>query len=482
MSTIVPDPGDAVAQCFDALAGFGDWTLDKLSGQTQGKLAALYEAVADSLRSFGVVPAGIPMQSGPAFASLKALNDVLGDLDPARSAAIPPNLAYLRARLGDTGQLDTGLYGGAVVVRHAFPGRVGAHADGLGGRLDCLIRVPEESWSRVTLRYPMIDPLTVSSRINGMTVAAVAYYGSREEVRFVEHPGVEQPFYSAGPAPDLDRAARVRAALAGLDGSGAIVALVPELTLDQTTVDKWIAAVTATDGSGTALRWILIGTGAVEAQATGSRLVHDVARSDMVMPTEGAVNRAVLLDRLTGQVVLTQDKQHGFHIAKSNIANWSLSDQLSPEKHAEWLDTGKQLNLLGTAHGRLAILICEDLNRAYTIGKLAWDLAAAIVLSPVFGAILMPADPKDQKQWAQLAAEELATGIGSRVAVANSMAITRTYWHTTEPTVTLFTVRPLPPPVETHGVIVSRGATAPGIDSAILPPDDDATMPRMAML
>jgi hypothetical protein len=146
----------------------------------------------------------------------------------------------------------------------------------------------------------------------------------------------------------------------------------------------------------------------------------------------------------------------------------------------EWLDNGKQLNLLETAHGRLAILICEDLNRGFTVGKLAADLGAALVLSPIFGAIIMPADPNDQKQWCQIAAEDLATEIGSRVAVANSMAVTRTYWHSTVPTVTLFTVRPTPPPVETHGVTVSRGMPPSGIDSAALPSDIDATTPRTA--
>lgn len=378
---------------------------------------------------------------------------------------------------------------GAVIPRHCFPGRPGAEADGLAGHLGGLMRVTAETWGMVAIWRPRIDPLTVGTRGSaGMPIAAVPFYGRRSDITFEERrvPGDDTLFYSAGPAHGLDRQDRIARALRAMDESGAVLALVPELTLDDRTLSKWRTEILASATTRTSLAWVLIGTGSVAVGTESSERIH--ASSSLTLPAApppvpNAVNQAVLMDARTGQVVLTQAKQRGFTITKRNIESWGLDDELTPRKHTEWLDSARQLQVLETAHGRLAILICEDLGRTMSIGALAAEIGVALVLSPVFGALII-GDPAYRAPdiWSHSAAEALSAEIGSRVAVCNSSAVTRRYNGTGSPTTTLFTTRPYPSPVDAYGVDLERGEPVGGVDTAMLSPEDDAVTVRKATL
>jgi len=179
--------------------------------------------------------------------------------------------------------------------------------------------------------------------------------------------------------------------------------------------------------------------------------------------------------------VLTQDKEKGFEIAKSNINNWGLNNELQPVTHAEWLDSARGLHVLETAHGRLAILICEDLGRTMTVGALAGQLGVSIVLSAVFGATIIEPAGSAGQSWPQNAAEDLATEVGTCVAVCNSNAITRTYRGTSEATTTLFTVSANLEPTA-HGVRLERGEAPAGVATTTLSPEQDAVTVRTATM
>ena len=516
MSTIVTDPGDAAAQLCHGLSSLSNPLLDDLADQVKsgkGELAKLKERMAARVRSTGRLPAGITMvKRGPALAILMALDEVLGDLDPSRSGPVPTAMAYLRARLTGTGQLDTGAFGGAMLVRHTFSGEPGGETDGLAGVLTSLIQVHADAWARVTLRRPLVDPLMVSARRDGLQVSMVPFYAARSDVVLSARPGKNLPWYCAVPAPRLDRVGRVRAALDALDGSGAVLGLVPELTLDEATLAAWVGAMQTTDVGGSLLRWVLVGTGAVAALPAGDP-VHGTGRDpldDLDDPDDpddldgkadgrGVVNRAVLMDRLTGEVVLTQDKQHGFTLTALQVSEWGLAPELKqPVAHAEWLDNSdKVLHLLDTAHGRFAILICEDLSRSLSMGALAAALGVAVVLVPIFGATILPAPApilpapapilpgppvRPGSSWAHDFAAQIAVQVGTRLVVVNSLAISRSYQPEpgTVANTTLFTVAPARPPVRGYGVTLIRGEPRPGLDTLSLSADDDAVTARTA--
>ncbi|MGB0097746.1 MAG: hypothetical protein WBP81_35065, partial [Solirubrobacteraceae bacterium] len=101
---------------------------------------------------------------------------------------------------------------------------------------------------------------------------------------------------------------RVRAALRGLDASGAVVGVLPEATLSNELLDLWISAIrTEERPEGSRLDWVLAGTGPVG-------------------DAEPPHNRAVMLERTTGQKVFEYDKEFDFTLTPDTLEKWNLGD------------------------------------------------------------------------------------------------------------------------------------------------------------
>jgi hypothetical protein len=476
MSSISPNEiGTIYGELYDALEAVDSPTLEKFAADRQ--MQSLREETADRVRATGVLPADLRtgLTQRTAYAALTALHDVLAEVPRSDAAHLPPALLPVWRRWIDSGSLGGAALAGAILARTTLPGRVQEAADTLEGHTPALLRVGADDWARCRLLMPSTHAVTAAALVEPIRVAAVPYFGSRSDVKFRLRNEATKNWYTVGPSRRFDRAGRVEAALAALDKSNAVVGLVPELTLDSTTVRLWKAAITAAGDRETRLRWLLIGSGPVSTAAT-TRVAHAPAHQRRVTSDGGPKpkpNRAVLLDRITGEVVLTQDKQRGFTFGKRQIGQWGLRSELGDGPVAEYFARGSVLSLLETSAGRLCVLICEDLGRTIEIGATAGRLGVHLVLAPILAPLIAP-----DGGWAASAAIELAAEVGTRTVVANSAAITRTT-REGDPAVTLMTVTPGIQPVDDWGSHLVR-CGEPAAATAQLAPADDAVTARVS--
>lgn len=108
---------------------------------------------------------------------------------------------------------------------------------------------------------------------------------------------------AANDSPELRE--RIRNALHQLDASGAVLGVVPEVTLTDPLLDLWKSLLRETADGTQELRWVLVGTGPLGGH-------------------EPPVNRAVLLDRWSGETLLTQDKLTQFSISRRQLEDWRI--------------------------------------------------------------------------------------------------------------------------------------------------------------
>jgi hypothetical protein len=133
-------------------------------------------------------------------------------------------------------------------------------------------------------------------------------------------------YYQAWPRPGRDWSQRIEDALASADMSGAHLVLLPELALDSDLLHIWQETIRSHRPRETVLRWILLGSGpTISGDADG----HQPA------------NRAALVDRSNGDIILAQDKQCPFNICipidpgisnpgRVRTMSGSRKEQLSP--------------------------------------------------------------------------------------------------------------------------------------------------------
>jgi predicted amidohydrolase len=195
---------------------------------------------------------------------------------------------------------------------------------------------------------------------------------------------------------------RSRQALANLDSSGAHVGVLPELSLTDGLLTHWQHLLRHTARPRRSkLQWILVGTG----------LLSDGHENRRPRP-----NRAALLHRRTGAIILQQDKCEGFSMSDTQMRLWQLHT-LRPGPRAEWMREGRHRYVLDTWAGRFSIVICEDLNQLMTVGADLATLSPTHLLIPIFAA------PIIRHRWQQGSAVHFANTVGSASVVVNSRAV-----------------------------------------------------------
>jgi predicted amidohydrolase len=174
----------------------------------------------------------------------------------------------------------------------------------------------------------------------------------------------------------------------------------PELTLTPGLLEHWIDVLRAPPPRGSRLRLLLVGSGPLERDERGM-----------------VANRAVLLSR-SGEVLLTQDKRHGFALDDDQVEKWGLTEDLDgPGAYAEPLLLGRNLTIRESSIGRFAVVICEDLGRVAQDGRAMLELGPSFLLAPVLSKPTLP------HYWEHSDAKKWASEVGADTVVANSLVI-----------------------------------------------------------
>lgn len=366
-----------------------------------------------------------------------AIHDVLADVDPAVSVDAPTSLRLYRDRLVRYGNLlDEKKRKDALVTSRTSSARPRAAATMLTELLPRLRHIDADLRKRVTFsRVRRADDIERPDDLE-LRIAAVPMLAVRRDVKFSRPSTPTGRYYTTAPN-RRSITGRLTAALAALDASGAHIGLIPEATCDDLLLSKWELLCQRTPPpSDSQLTFLLIGTGPLTATRAGRSRVATAAG---VPP-----NRAVVLNRRTGEKLLLQDKQRGFSMDEGYLRRSGLHKSLKTETIDEMLPVAPAMNLLDSTIGRLAILICEDLGRVATVGADAVASAVSLALVPIL------ATPILVDRWQERAGDDLVAE-GTAVAVANSLALGREHqeWNGVElvtvsgqPAVTLLVMYP----------------------------------------
>jgi predicted amidohydrolase len=296
---------------------------------------------------------------------------------------------------------------GALLFACCFPGRppgVPTKQQYFG-----LVRIPDAVWQTVDhRRIPTESDVNVdaSSRRNATVPVGcmpfVEEYDELEITKTRRGRRLNYRGYRIAPVASTLRG-RIEPMLEALDAKGARVGVVPEACLSDELRDAWVNALADRDDEG--LEWMLIGTGPV------GRL-------------EPPANRAVLVDRI-GRTLIEQDKLHDFTLSGRQLRDWKLDDRLGTIRRAEDIQPGKRLQLRESDFGRIAILVCQDVNERDVATRLA-----ACGVSHVFVPIFSPAMQKvsvtpPAPSWVIHAAASHAADVGSWLVIATCLAVAR---------------------------------------------------------
>ncbi|WP_344845586.1 hypothetical protein [Nonomuraea dietziae] len=243
-----------------------------------------------------------------------------------------------------------------------------------------------------------------------MLIAQLPFLSCREDLNWERRFDDLGSYYLVAPETGRLRSS-IAEALDNLDDSGAYLGILSESCLNDDLLEEWKLQLQKKRRPPTSnLTWLMVGTGPVRAE--GPACYH----------RSRPPNRAVLLHRETGKVLLTQDKQYGFTLdVKQQQIYGALIGSEKPYEHGlgEFIAQGETLNLLESASGRYAVLICEDLGRLLTLGATAMAAGVSHILVPVLSTAMHGTN------WASKAAVLLAEHAGAAVAISNSLAIDR---------------------------------------------------------
>jgi predicted amidohydrolase len=385
----------------DAVAAEGDrW----LEDDALLSLSKTVTADIEAGRSARVVAMRIDTGASDArrFAGMRGIDLALRHVNPATGTKdAPASLLGLAAYLEGTGRLDSGgPHEGALLPRLAHPGRAAGDPSHKRELFSNVVRVPPASWESCDVLRLGEEAVVLRHELRaGIVVACVPVIAAPEELHFDVRTSGARRYYRIGPKDLQVTRDRITEIVANLDRTGALIAVAPELTLTPALLDGWREALRTRDRRGSRLRWVLAGTGALNAESR--------------RPS----NTAVLLDGRTGAEIGRQDKMFAFDFRPDVLKRWKLDGRLGTETIAEDLARGRRLTVIDAGAMRVAILICEDLGRALDVGPLVRDLGISHVLTPVFSR------PLKAHRWEQQAAETHLRETGATVVVSNSLVM-----------------------------------------------------------
>jgi len=403
------DPADAFVRLYDVLRWCPAGRLEQWWEQGED----IADRVCSDVESTGDLPdrwmPENPSATPEYFGVLRGLDRALRNADQAADALTDRQLGYLRTRWRLTGRLNDKT-NGILLFRRARAARPSTLpgvpvVQALDDFLQ-LLRVPDHRSSHIHLTQ-LPEGLDLPAAEFGYTrdleplpplpIAQLPLLAEMDDL----HWELQGPaYYQVGPQDHLRL--HLRAALEALDASNAVVAILPEASLNDALVEEWQNLLRDNPRpEHSRLTWILVGTGpvlSVGGQPSSDRLP----------------NRAVLLHR-RGDFLLTQDKQHGFTFTTDQQTEYGVD---LGGARAEHIAEGTDLSLLEARHGRFGILICEDLNWHYQQGDII-EAGVTHLFVPVLAAAMW------DQSWQATAAKVLVMEAGTDIAVSNGLAIHR---------------------------------------------------------
>jgi predicted amidohydrolase len=310
-------------------------------------------------------------------------------------------LTNVAVRYIRTGVLNSDTSRGALLPRASFPGRQQVTPNTLNDVFISVAWVPRKVWRRTAhLRIPKRNDLTRLDRAS-VDIACVPMVDDADDLDWKVETEDGERFYRIAVREESDVPDRIPRLLSEVDLSGATIAVLPELVLNPRVMSSWLRAVAeASPPSESNLKWIFIGSGNVTGQ-------------------EPPVNRCVLIDRVTVEIVFSQDKMYPFTLTTEQLSEWNLADRLGTEAAEEALVRGRQIVVAESGLGRVAILVCEDLARIMDVGPPLRGHGVSHLFSPIFSKEVRP------HYWEHQKAKEYATETGALVVASNSLVIAR---------------------------------------------------------
>ncbi|HEY8480908.1 MAG TPA: hypothetical protein VIL71_13865 [Spirillospora sp.] len=334
-----------------------------------------------------------------AFTILLGLDIALAHASPYAPCHDAPALARVLVTYLTDGKMNGPGTTGALLPRCAFPGRprgTRSKAEFFG-----VHRIGQTEWERIehTVLPAVNDPHFSRDEPVAVGCAPVLETYDDVDIRFERRHGTT--VYRLRPMDSSGIRSRIKAIVRRLDESGAQLAVMPEASLSDALLEHWkeVAFDTAgRDRDRRPLRFLLLGSGPLGGG-------------------DPPPNRAVLIDRWTGQELLVQDKMSGFTLDAEQMRLWRLPDAPSSGTAAEYIRRGRRVRVLDSSLGRLAVLICEDLGRSAGWERDLEACGVSHLLVPIFSKPILA------HRWEHRGAEQEVSALGSWVVVSNSLAV-----------------------------------------------------------
>lgn len=336
------------------------------------------------------------------FAVLLGLDRALLYANPYVGHRDQSELTTVALRYAATGALNSDPTLGVLLPRCAYPARQQFTPNSLNDAFMSVVWVPRSEWSRVDHRRirPRND-LTRRERESGFVLVCVPFIDDADDFDWSVQERDGGRFFRVALRDGTPVAERIRLLLDELDLEGSTIAVLPELALTDTLLDEWQQALSDRPPPGESrLKWLVVGSGDT---------------------TEGTrpVNRCVVLDRVTGEIVLTQDKISPFTLTEEQLGEWKLGGFLGAEAVEEDIESGRRVTVFESGLGRMVVLICEDLARLFDLGPALRSHGVSHIFAPVFSKETKP------HHWEHAKAKEYATEAGALVVISNSLVVPR---------------------------------------------------------
>ena len=396
MSSVTQDYANLFCELYDRVdpAQFRTQGAGWLTDPDVAAIAAAVERAVLEAR-----PVDVPESARETFAVLLGLDAAFAHVNPLLAEVPPPALTEYALRYAEAASLDSGARPGALLPRFARPGRRGQMAEELADAFGSVVRVSAAAWDICDhAALPARSRLTRAERDAGIRVATAPVIREPDELNWEVEERAGMRFYRIHPADRDDTEARIDRIIASWDERDVAIGVAPELCLSRALLERWQLALKR------------------RAAARTSRLHLVVAGSGNLDGLSPPANEAVLLDAVSGEVLVRQRKIYPFNFSPADLELWGLGDRMSGPIDED-LTRGDRLSVVEAGGVRLAILVCEDLARLHAFAPALHAHGVSLVLVPVF------ARPTKDRRWERSRAEVYSDAIGSSVVVANSLVI-----------------------------------------------------------
>lgn len=373
------------------------WTLDP-------RLDALSAAIErDAERSPSVASPRMRLENGGGdrqarlFAALRGLDRVFAQIVPALGGIASGVWADPAAEAAVRVRLDTGAHGGMLLPRLVTRNRPGNLPEEPREAFRAVLRVSEDACGCVEHRVvPVASRPHRRDLARGLTIGCAPLVSDPNDLRYDVRESGAGRFYRIAPGATERIAARVEHVLDRFVAANVQLAVMPELVLSPELLEIWTQSLRDRDVG--ALRLVLAGSG-------------DVAGGDR------PVNEAVLLDARSGRELGRHRKLFPFNMTREQLTRLGLADRLGGEPIDEDIARGERATLFDLGGMRIAVLICEDLNRVEDLARHLREFGISHLLIPVFDREL-----KDRR-WVRTRADVYVASTGATVVVSNSLVV-----------------------------------------------------------